>query len=237
MKNLFGLNFFEGDKELLLNNILKSDKAIIFTPNIDHIIKLNEDIDLYNKYSQANFIIADGWPVALTGKLKKFNINRITGIDLMDNILKIADEKSMNIFLLGNVDETLIKINNSYKKNFPNMGNLDFHNGFFEDDNYVLNKIKENKSDILFVGMGCPKQEKWIIENIDSIECKIIIGVGGAFNIYSGDITRAPKFMQTLGLEWFYRFLKEPKRLFKRYFIEDLKFVPIFVKELIKKEA
>lgn len=236
MKQLFNLKFFEGDKEEIMHKIISSSKAIIFTPNIDHIIKINKDMELYKKYSQANFIIADGWPIAMSGKLKQMNINRITGVDIMDSLLQYADENRKNIFFLGAEDETLEKLKINIENKYNNIGNIDSNHGFFDKDNIVINKINKNETDILFVGMGCPKQEKWIIDNKDKLQAKIMIGIGGALKIYSGEVTRAPKMIQNLGLEWFYRFLKEPRRLFKRYFVEYFKFVPILLKEVVSKK-
>lgn len=237
MKQLFDLQFTEGDKEEVVDRVISETRSIIFTPNIDHIIKIKEDCELYEKYSQANFIVADGWPIAMSGKLKKLNINRITGVDLMDSLLQYADSNSKNLFFLGAKDETLEKLKINIGNKYNNIGKIESNHGFFDNDEDVINKINKNSTDILFVGMGCPKQEKWIIDNKDKLNVKIMIGIGGALKIYSGEVTRAPKVVQGLGIEWFYRFMKEPRRLFKRYFIEYFKFVPILFNEVINKKG
>lgn len=237
MKRLFNLNFIEGNKEEVIEGVISATKSIIFTPNIDHIIKINEDNELYEKYSQANFIIADGWPIAMSGRVKNMNINRITGVDLMESLLKYANNYRKNIFFLGAENETLEKLKENIEIKYTNIGNIETHHGFFDDNDVVIDKINKNNTDILFVGMGCPKQEKWIIDNKDKLTSKIMIGVGGALKIYSGEVSRAPKIVQNLGIEWFYRFIKEPRRLFKRYFIEYFKFVPILFNEVLNRKG
>ncbi|XZJ82692.1 WecB/TagA/CpsF family glycosyltransferase [Clostridium perfringens] len=233
MSNLFGLNFFEGDKKFLIKNITEGKKSSIFTPNIDHIIKINQNSRIFNQYSKGDYIIADGWPIAMCGKLKKLKIQRITGVDLMDDLLEYANYNRKSIFFLGCEDRTLEILMLNIKEKYKNIDNIGFNNGFFEDDELVIEKINKNKTNILFVGMGCPKQETWIIKNREKLNCNIMIGVGGAFKIYSKEVKRAPKVVQYLGIEWFYRFLKEPRRLFRRYFIDYLKFIPLFLKEII----
>ncbi len=234
MKQLFDLNFYFGNEESLLKDIKNCNKAIIFTPNIDHIIKINSDEKVFTNYSKANFIIADGWPLAFTGRIKRQKISRITGVDLMDNLLKVADRERLNVFFLGAEDTTLDKLYHNVRNNYANINAIGTHNGYFSDNEEIVDKINNMNTNILFVGMGCPKQENWIIENCNRLNCEVFIGVGGAFKILSSEVSRAPKVIQLLGIEWFYRFMKEPTRLYKRYFVEYFKFIPLFVKEIKK---
>ncbi|MDB8567890.1 WecB/TagA/CpsF family glycosyltransferase [Turicibacter sanguinis] len=235
MNKLFNLSFYRDNEEKLIKDIFESQNAIIFTPNIDHIIKISKDDTLFKQYSMADFIIADGWPLSFTGRLIGYRINRITGVDVMDRLLEKANKRNLNVFFLGAEEMTVNKLKRNIENKYLEIGNIGIHNGFFNDDEQVIKLINNNNTDILFVGMGCPKQEKWIMNNRDKIKCNIMIGIGGALKIYSEEVKRAPKYIQKLGLEWFYRFCKEPKRLFKRYFIEYLKFIPIFFNELRKK--
>lgn len=240
MYKLFGLNFYAAninDLTLELNkNILLGNKVSVFTPNIDHIINNYENENVNNNYSKSEYIIADGWPLVAVAKAKKKNIQRITGVDLMDNLLNLANKNRYNIYFLGATDKTLDKLVSNIRNSYPDIGYIGTNNGFFSNSNNVIRNINKNNIDILFVGMGNPKQEIWIRENFESINSKVMLAVGGAFNIYSGDLERAPKWIQNIGMEWFYRFLKEPKRLFYRYFIKYPKFFKIFLKELISNE-
>ena len=235
---LFGLDFYNKDLENIKNDleniILNNEKVSIYTPNVDHIINIKKDADVMKEYSKANYIIADGWPVVVAGKIKKKSVHRITGVDLMDELLEIANKKELNIYVLGATNETLDKLKDNIAKKFLKINNINYHDGYFSesDNNEIINNINKSKADILFVGMGSPKQELWISENIENLNINIAIAIGGALKIYSGEVERAPKWIQKIGMEWFYRFLKEPKRLFSRYFIKYPKFIKYLIAEV-----
>ena len=239
MGSLFGLNFYNKEQCELVSEleiqINKNKKVSIFTPNVDHIIN-NSNSEIAKKlYSESEYIIADGWPVVMAGRLKKNKFNRITGVDLMDELLRVSNENNYNLFFLGAEEETLEKLKLNIKDKYRNIGSISYHHGYFNDDDKVIEVINNSKSQILFVGMGNPKQEIWIRENFDKINCNLMLGVGGAFKIFSEEVSRAPKFVQRIGMEWFYRFCKEPKRLFNRYFIKYPRFVKLLIKEVVKK--
>ncbi|MCF0149556.1 MAG: WecB/TagA/CpsF family glycosyltransferase [Clostridium sp.] len=235
MYSLFGLNFYDGNLNSLVkslcNDIETGKKSAVFTPNIDHIINNSNDSKVKDIYAKGEYIIADGWPLVATGKLKGKLIYRITGVDLMDKLLEVANDRAYNIYFLGATDTTLDKLRANIINKYPNIKNIRLNNGFFKDSTEVISDINKDKVNILFVGMGNPKQELWIKENFDLINANLMLAVGGAFNIFSGDVGRAPNWIQKIGMEWFYRFLKEPKRLFYRYFIKYPKFIKIFFKE------
>lgn len=235
MRKLFGLNFYNKSiKELVIDldkEIESGNKVSIFTPNVDHIINNYEDRKARKLYEQGKYIVADGWPLVVSGKFKKIKIHRITGVDLMDKLLTTSNDERYSIYFLGGTNKTLEKLTVNIKKEYPNIEYIGCHNGFFNDDNKVIDDINKYKIKILFVGMGNPKQEIWIKENFDLINANLMIGVGGAINIFSGEVQRAPLWVQKIGMEWFYRFSKEPKRLFSRYFIKYPKFLKILLKE------
>lgn len=238
MGKLFDLNFYNKDIDSLVKElherIEKNEMVSVFTPNVDHIINNNTNKLALNFYSQSEYIIADGWPLVAVSLLKKTKISRITGVDLMDQMLKLASEEKMNIFFLGATDNTLLLLKENIKKDYPNISEINTHNGFFDDDVEVVEAIRRSNSQMLFVGMGNPKQEIWIRKYMNELKVNVSVGVGGAFNIYSGEVSRAPKWVQNIGMEWFYRFLKEPKRLFYRYFVKYPRFIRIMYKEFKK---
>ena len=235
MDSLFGINFYDGNLNSLVkslcNDIETGKKSAVFTPNIDHIINNSNDSKVKDIYAKGEYIIADGWPLVATGKLKGKLIYRITGVDLMDKLLEVANDRAYNIYFLGATDTTLDKLRANIINKYPNIKNIRLNNGFFKDSTEVISDINKDKVNILFVGMGNPKQELWIKENFDLINANLMLAVGGAFNIFSGDVGRAPNWIQKIGMEWFYRFLKEPKRLLYSYFIKYPKFIKIFFKE------
>ncbi|WP_270550082.1 WecB/TagA/CpsF family glycosyltransferase [Clostridium perfringens] len=238
MVKIFNLDFYDENLENLKieleKDIDENKKVRVYTPNVDHIINIKSNENVFLKYSKAEYIIADGWPVVATAKVKKTPIHKITGVDLMDELLKLADKKSLNIFFLGATDYTLKKLKFNIERDFNNINLINYNNGYFseKESERIVKKINDTNSNILFVGMGSPKQEIWITENIEKLNVNITIAIGGALKIYSEEIERAPKFVQQIGMEWFYRFMKEPKRLFSRYFVKYPKFIKHFIDEI-----
>lgn len=237
MNKLFGLNFYNKEIEDLIidleNDIKCKNKVTVFTPNVDHIINNKSNMKVEKLYEKSDYIISDGWPLVVTGRLKKKKIKRITGVDLMDQLLILANKNKYNLFFLGATDETLMLLKKNIESKYPNLGSVSYHHGFFSNDDEVISKINSTENNILFVGMGNPKQEIWIRENYERLNSNIILGVGGALKIFSEEVERAPKLIQCIGMEWFYRFTKEPKRLFSRYFIKYPSFIGILIKELV----
>ncbi|SKA88618.1 N-acetylglucosaminyldiphosphoundecaprenol N-acetyl-beta-D-mannosaminyltransferase [Caloramator quimbayensis] len=246
MKKLFGLNFYDKDidelKKNLEEHLLKQNNETeclcIFTPNVDHIISVYKRKEVFEAYKEAGLLIADGWPIEFVSKLKGERVYQITGVDLMDRLLEISNKHSLNIYCLGSEDETLDLMKENLTKKFKGIKNIGLHNGYFkeEEDRRILNEIKENKTDILFVGMGHPKQELWLHRYKKELSSSIAVAVGGAFKIYSNEVKRAPVLVRKLKLEWFWRFLNEPRRLFKRYFIRYLDFIKITLLEIKNKK-
>lgn len=232
---LFDLNFYNRNIGSLVieleRQINSNNKASIFTSNVDHIIN-NEKYNMKNMYRQSEYIVADGWPIVATGNLKGQKIYRITGVELMERLLNSSDINKYSVFFLGATDETLVKIKKNLSNQYKNIKNIDVHNGYFNNNKEVIDIINEKNPNILFVGMGNPKQEIWIRENMDRLNVNLLLGVGGAFKIFSNEVDRAPRWIQKIGMEWFYRFLKEPRRLFNRYFLKYPTFIKILLKEL-----
>lgn len=236
MAKIFGMEFYEKKTNELvheLDNIIKSNKkASVFTPNVDHVINNAKDKGVFETYSSSEYIIADGWPLVMTSKVKKKPIFRITGVDLMDELLGLSDREGYSVFFLGATDDTLIRLKENISNKYRGIKNIGVHNGYFTNNDEVISKINSEKFNILFVGMGNPKQEIWIRENMKHLDCNLMLGIGGALKIFSEEVERAPKWVQFIGMEWFYRFLKEPKRLFSRYFIKYPKFTKILLDEI-----
>lgn len=239
MAKIFGMNFYEKNiSELVdeLDSIIKCDKkASIFTPNVDHVINNSKDKNVFDIYSASEYIIADGWPLVTTSKIKKESIFRITGVDLMDKLLELSDREGYSVFFLGATDDTLIRLKENISKQYKGIKNIGVHNGYFTNNDEVIREINSKKFNILFVGMGNPKQEIWIRENMKQLDCNLMLGIGGALKIFSQEVERAPQWVQIIGMEWFYRFLKEPKRLFYRYFVKYPRFIRILTSEVRKK--
>lgn len=165
---------------------------------------------------------------------------KISGSDLLPELCKISAEKGYRIFLLGGWNEAPHLAANNLKSLYPSIKvtgvyspPLNFEKTPIEN-NKVISMINDSKPDMLFVGLGAPKQEKWIYNNLEKINATVSIGVGASIEFIAGAIKRAPKWMINCGFEWLWRLIQEPKRLWKRYLINDLKIFYYFFKELKK---
>lgn len=210
----------------------------VVTPNVDHIVKLQHDPLLREIYRNASLILADGMPLIWASKLLGYPLKeKVSGSDIFPQICRIAAQEGLTTFFLGGMPGVAEKAKNVLVKRYPKLSVVGLYSPPFgfekneQENKKVIDMIKEASPDILFVGLGCPKQEKWIYKNLQEIKVPISLGTGAAFDFVAGTVKRAPKWMQKSGLEWFWRFSQEPRRLFKRYFIDDMQFIKIVYKE------
>ncbi len=209
----------------------------VVTPNVDHIVKLQKDKEFLELYNKADLILTDGvplmWAAKLFGKPLK---EKVSGSDLFPKLCEHAAEKDMTMFFLGGLEGVANKAKDILEKEYPKLKVVDTYSppfGFEKDkveNQKIVDMINSHKPDILCVGVGAPKQEKWIYNNMNQLDVKVSLGIGASFDFIAGTVKRAPLWMQNVGLEWFYRVMKEPKRMFKRYFVDDMKFFPLLVK-------
>lgn len=224
-----------------LDNIEKminlKKKSYIVAVNVDVIMKIEQDEELKKITDEADMVLIDGKPLIWISKLKKAPIKeKISGSDLVPKLCELSDKKGYTIFILGGKDgiakQAKEKLESQYK-NIKIVGVYSPKFGF-ENDKKELTKINsminKKKPDLLFVCLGCPKQEKWIYNHINEYDAKVSVCAGATVDFLAGNMKRAPKWMSNCGLEWFYRFLQEPKRLFKRYFIDDIKILKLLRK-------
>ena len=218
-----------------IDKLIKDGKKhYVVTPNVDHIVKLQNDSEFLEVYEHADLIVVDGMPIVWYSKfIKQSIIEKISGSDLFPKICENAAIKNQKIFLLGaakGVGERAKKNLESKYKGLEIVGTYSPKFGFEKDDNEInniINFINSKKPDILAVGLGAPKQEKFIYKYKELLDVPLSLAIGASIDFEAGNIKRAPIWMRKIGLEWFYRLLKEPKRLYRRYLIEDRKFLKI----------
>lgn len=145
--------------------------------------------------------------------------------DFIDEIFAIGERKKWSFYLLGGEEDVVRKAVERIKKEFPGIEIVGYHHGFFADDREIVSKINSVKPDIILVGMGTPKQERWIEENKNKINAKVFWAVGALFDILSGKRKRPPKWIQRIGMEWVYRMGQEPRRLWRRYLFGNIAFL------------
>jgi exopolysaccharide biosynthesis WecB/TagA/CpsF family protein len=215
-------------------------RTFVVTPNVDHVVKLQSDPEFLDLYRQAGMAIADGMPVVWASRLVKQPLKeRVTGADLFIELCREAAEQGYSVFLLGSASQEIIENTAAnLKERFPALRIVGSHSPSFgfekrdAENEAILAMVKAARPDILFVGVGAPKQEKWIGRFMERLDVPVCLGVGASFDFVAGSVKRAPVWMQKTGLEWFYRFIKEPKRMFKRYFIDDMAFFGLVLKEM-----
>ncbi|MCL5030827.1 MAG: WecB/TagA/CpsF family glycosyltransferase [Bacteroidetes bacterium] len=232
--------------ESRLSNILRNNGVShqIITLNTDFLRLSYIDEHFKSICQNSNLVVPDGVGITLLIRWKyKRKIERITGSNLFEVCLKLANVHSLKVALIGSKATTLTKLNELIKREWPNALIKSISPEMnFEDSREinlaVIEMMKRFEPDILMVALGCPRQEKWIHSNKDFIGAKINIGVGGVFDFISGTKKRAPEFIQKIGLEWIWRLSYEPKQLSNRYLLHDLPFfLKIFFKVLLKMES
>lgn len=223
--------------------LLKSlKKGVLITPNVDHLVKLQHDKEFYNAYQQAEWVICDSKILYLLSKLLKNPLpEAIPGSSFFTAFYEFhKDDPNCKIFLLGAAEGIAVKamerINQKVGRNIV-VGAHSPSYGFEKNPNEceeLISIVNESGANVLLVGVGAPKQEKWIMKYRDRMpKVDIFMGLGATIDFEAGTLKRAPIFWQKIGMEWLYRCLKEPKRLFKRYFIDDMQFFYYFAQQLL----
>lgn len=216
--------------------------GVIITPNIDQLVKLQKDYEFYKLVENADWVVCDSKILYLLSKLLKHSLKEvIPGSSFFPKFYMYhKDDMDCRIFLLGAMEGVAVKamenINQKVGRKIV-VGAYSPSYGFEKEQNEseeIYKMINESGANVVLVGVGCPKQEKWIFTHKDKMpEVDIWMALGATIDFEAGNIKRAPKLVQILAMEWFYRFLKEPKRLFRRYFIDDIQFFYYFAKQLL----
>lgn len=209
----------------------------IITPNVDQIVRMENDSYFRKICNESDLLLVDGHPLLWIGKLygRPFK-EKICGSDLVPILCKKASEKGYSIFLLGAAPGVAQRAAENLKNDFPCLkvaGTYSPPLGFEKDNEEIrrINKIlKNSKADMLFVGMGVPKQDIFIYENKDFYQIPMSFSIGGTIDFIAGEQKRAPKWMRNIGFEWLHRFLCNPKKMFKRYFVDDIKIIKLALK-------
>ena len=221
-----------------IESLIKQKKKSYVVPiNVDVVMKIEEDKTLKELTDNADLTLVDGKPLIWISKwLKRPIKEKISGSDLVPLLCEVSAERGYSIFILGGKDgiaDLAKKRLEQQYKNIQIVGTYAPPLGFEKDDKGIerMNTLISSASpDLLFVCLGCPKQEKFIYENYKKYDATVSVCAGATVDFLAGNVKRAPKWMSEHGLEWFYRFLQEPKRLFKRYFVDDVKILKIIVK-------
>ena len=200
--------------------------------NVAKIINMRNDPILNESVRSCEIINIDGMGVLLGARFLGHDIaERVAGIDLFYRLLQMSAEQELPIFLLGAKDDIVNETCQRIKKKYPTLKVAGIHHGYFwDDEEAVVNKIRQSKARLLFVAITSPKKENFINHWQDKLGVDFVMGVGGTFDVVAGKVKRAPVWMQKYGLEWLYRVIQEPRRMWKRYLVTNSQFLWLVIK-------
>jgi len=203
--------------------------------NVDKLVKASRDEGLRRIINDCALVNADGMPVVWASRLLGKPLKeRVTGVDLFEALMRRAGERGWRVFLLGARREVVAQVAETYRRRYPPLVIAGWRDGYWQgeaEEAEVAAQVRASGADLLFVAIGSPKKEQFLGRWQATMRIPFAMGVGGTFDVAIGRVKRAPRWMQRAGLEWFYRFLQEPRRMFRRYFIEDMAFLWLLLKE------
>ena len=229
MKELFDKLYNKSEEsfyEILEKNLSQNKKTFIVTANPETFMMSEKDEEMRKLLlDNDTFLVPDGIGIVKAARMINYDVKeRITGIDIANELLKLGNKQKKSIYLFGAKQEVIDSMEKVLKESYPNLNLVGMSNGYEKDKDKIFEKIVKTKPDIVLVALGIPLQEKLIYKHLNKFDKGIFVGVGGSFDVISGHKKRAPKIFIKLNLEWLYRILKEPKRL-KRFYDSNVKFI------------
>jgi N-acetylglucosaminyldiphosphoundecaprenol N-acetyl-beta-D-mannosaminyltransferase len=221
---------------LRLNNIPFTQHAVL---NVAKLVYMQKNSRLRDAVLACDIINIDGMGLVWAGRLLGFDVpERVTGIDLFFKLLDLASERGDSVFLLGARQQVVEQAVKNIREDFPELKVAGYHHGYFwEYELDVVNLIRSSGAKFLFVGISSPAKEEFINRWREKLGVRFAMGVGGTFDIVAGITKRAPMWMQRNGLEWFHRLVQDPKRMWKRYLITNIKFALLLTKEILNNSS
>lgn len=205
--------------------------------NASKINLMEDDAELREIVNACPLINADGASIIWAARVLDVPLReRVTGIDLFLRLVELAPQKGWGIYLFGAKEEVVRKVKSVFTERYPGIRIVGCRNGYFTeaDEPAIVADMAASGADLMFVAFSSPKKERWVHKHLEKINIPFVMGVGGSFDIVASVTTRAPAWMQRCGLEWFYRFVQEPGRLWKRYVVGNVRFLLITLKYKFK---
>ena len=223
----------------IINWSRQNESRSVYAANVHMIMEAYDHVDFREIVNSADLVTPDGMPLVWALRMKGIiNQERVYGPTLMLEVLREAQEQQILVGFLGSTEDVLKKLSEQMLVSFPKLKivlsmPLPFHSLPLSEDEIICTQINEAGVRILFVALGCPKQERWIAQHKGKINA-VMLGVGAAFAFHAGTVHQAPARVQKIGLEWLFRFIQEPRRLWKRYLVNNPRFMVLISIELIK---
>ena len=217
--------------------VLGGKNSYVVTPNVDHIVKIEHDALFREIYNNADLILTDGKPLIWMSRWLGTPIKeKISGSDFFPRVCEMAAKEGFSVFLLGAAEGVARMAAVNLMKKYKNLKIAGVYSPSYsfekkeEEIDDIINKINESKPDILCIGMGTPKQEKFYYRYRDRLNVPLTLHIGATIDFEAGVVKRAPEWVSYVGMEWLYRLVKEPRRLYRRYLLDDVEIFPIFLK-------
>lgn len=201
--------------------------------NAGKVVMANRTPKLRKIINQCELINADGQSIVWMARLLGQKVpERVTGIDLMDRILAMAEKNGYGVFLFGAREEVLKQAITNIRRKYPALVVAGQRNGYFTEEQLpdIIQKMKSSRAKILLVGISSPTKEYWLKDNMSKIDIPFCMGVGGSFDVAAGAARRAPVMFQKMGMEWLFRLIQEPRRMWKRYLFGNINFLLYIIK-------
>jgi N-acetylglucosaminyldiphosphoundecaprenol N-acetyl-beta-D-mannosaminyltransferase len=215
------------------------NRLLVGVVNAAKMVKLRHDAHLRDSLLEADVLLADGQAVVWAGRLLRRRLpERVAGIDLFERLLAVAAEDGWSVYLLGAQPDVLAQLRDRLTERLPGLKIAGSRDGYFTDAEAadVAADIRDSGADMLFLGMTSPKKENFLGDFGATLNVPVLHGVGGSFDILAGITKRAPVRWQRLGLEWLYRVLQEPGRLWRRYLTTNVTFIALVLRELVRRQ-
>ena len=204
--------------------------------NVDKVVKASRDARLRDFVNRCDLASADGMPIVWASHVLGTPLKqRVAGVDLFEALVARAALRGWRVYLLGAREEIVVRVRERFQARYPGLVVAGHRNGYWSaaEEPQVVEAIRAAAPDLLFVAIPSPRKEHFLDRWQDHMRVPFAMGVGGSFDVVAGLVRRAPQWMQRSGLEWFFRFAQEPRRMFRRYFIDDMGFFAMLAREAL----
>lgn len=228
----------EATAERCRRAVLRSERLYHASLNAAKVVSARDDRRLAHVLDSADLVTADGQALVWASRLLGTPLpERVAGIDLMHRLLELAEVEGFRVFFLGAREDVLGRAVENIRRSHPRLAVAGSHHGYFDDseNDSVCAAVNAVRPDVLFVAMSSPRKEYWVEDCGARLDVPLIVGVGGALDVVAGDVARAPEWMQRAGLEWLFRLLQEPRRLWRRYLVTNTRFVSLLAGALVRR--
>lgn len=228
---------FNATIDLIAESIVRADHLAI-SPAPVYTVMQGYEHEEVRAALNANIATPDGMPVVWALRLMGYQVERVYGPDIMQAVCARSVREGWRHFFYGGAPDVLEKLIEALKSHYPNLLVAGFESPPFreltrEEDEAIVNRINESRAQIVWIGLGSPKQDVWMATHRAQLNAPVLIGVGAAFDFFAGRVKQAPRWMQRSGLEWLYRLMSEPSRLWRRYLIYNPKFVVCVLMQIV----